>query len=201
MKRILLALLVSVISLSGCSSTEKKEKYTQKEIVEKYQLNQFIKTNVASNAVSSREVYSNAASSRGVYYVTSNALNVRLAPNVNGKKTNTLYKRQKLDVYEVKNGWSRISSYYDGAVEGENGRVARWVFNKYLSKTMPKEESTKNDTAEYKYSNADTYAGCVSRGIAHFKIIGSYPHLTDGRRAESVSRERCGRTKRAFDFN
>jgi protein involved in sex pheromone biosynthesis len=188
MKRILLALFVCVFSLSGCSSTEKEEKHTQKPS-EKYQSKQALETNVALNTVSLHEVY----------YVTSNALNVRLAPNVNGKKTNTLYKRQRVDVYEVKNGWSRISSYYDGALEGENGLVARWVSNKYLSKTMPKEESTKNNTAEY--SNADTYAGCVSRGIAYFKIIGSYPNLTDGRTAESASRERCGRTKRAFDFN
>ena len=43
-----------------------------------------------------------SATSPGDYYVTSNKLNVRLAPNKSGKNTNTLYKRQKVKVFEIK---------------------------------------------------------------------------------------------------
>lgn len=43
---------------------------------------------------------------------------------------------------------------------------------------------------------------CVSRGVAYFKEIGSYPTLSSapnaGRRAEDVARERCNRTTTAF---
>ena len=43
---------------------------------------------------------------------------------------------------------------------------------------------------------------CVSRGVAYFKEIGSYPTLTSslyaGRSAEEVARERCNRTTSAF---
>ncbi len=85
-----------------------------------------------------------AATSPGNYYVTSEKLNVRLAANKKGKTTNTLYKRQKVEVFEVKDGWARISRYYGGAVEGASGSVARWVFAKYLSTTPPTEEKTKN---------------------------------------------------------
>jgi uncharacterized protein YgiM (DUF1202 family) len=80
------------------------------------------------------------ATSPGDYYVTSGKLNVRLAPNKNGKITNTLYKRQKLEVFEVKDGWARISRFYDGGVEGVSGDIARWVFAKYLSTNRPAEE-------------------------------------------------------------
>lgn len=84
------------------------------------------------------------AISPGNYYVTSGKLDVRLAPNKNGKITNTLYKRQKLEVFEVKNGWARISRYYDGGVEGLSGKVARWVLAKYLSTNRPAEEKIEN---------------------------------------------------------
>lgn len=80
------------------------------------------------------------ATSPGDYYVTANNLNVRLAPNKTGKITNALYMRQKVDVLQVKDGWARISRYYDGGVEGLSGEVARWVFAKYLSTNRPAEE-------------------------------------------------------------
>lgn len=84
------------------------------------------------------------AISPGDYYVTSNKLNVRLEPDKTGKITNTLYKRQKVEVFQVKDGWARISRYYDGGVEGVSGEVARWVFAKYLSTNRPAEEQVSN---------------------------------------------------------
>ncbi|WP_345847740.1 SH3 domain-containing protein [Shewanella algae] len=80
----------------------------------------------------------------GDYYVTSNKLNVRLAPNKTGRITNTLYKRQKVEVFQVKDGWARISRFYDGGSEGLSGEVARWVFAKYLSTNRPAEEQAIN---------------------------------------------------------
>ena len=80
-----------------------------------------------------------AAISPGSYYVTTDTLNVRLAPNPSGKVTNRLYKRQKVDVVEIKKGWARVSKYYSGQKEGLEGNVARWVAAKYLSKNKPKD--------------------------------------------------------------
>ena len=78
-------------------------------------------------------------------YVTSERLNVRLLPNERGKITNVLYKRDKIEVFEVSdNGWARISQFYDGAVEGVSGLVARWVFAKYLSPNRPPEDKVPN---------------------------------------------------------
>lgn len=78
------------------------------------------------------------------YYVASEKVNVRLAPNKTGKITNTLYKRQKVEVFQVKDGWARISQYYDGSVEGLSEDVARWVFAKHLSTNRPAEEQETN---------------------------------------------------------
>jgi hypothetical protein len=47
-------------------------------------------------------------------------------------------------------------------------------------------------------TNSTDVSGCVSRGIAYFKEIGSYPNLSDGRVATVVAKERCGRSLSAF---
>lgn len=43
---------------------------------------------------------------------------------------------------------------------------------------------------------------CITRGVAYFKEVGSYPTLSSapnkGRKAEDVARERCNRTTTAF---
>jgi len=83
----------------------------------------------------------------GDYYVSSGKLNVRLAPDKTGKITNTLYKRQKVEVFEIKGNWARVSRYYVGAVEGLSGNVARWVFAKYLSTNRPAEEKITNSNS------------------------------------------------------
>jgi hypothetical protein len=73
------------------------------------------------------------------YYVSATSLNVRLAPNRSGKITNRLSRQERVDVSEVRNGWARISRYYDGEVEGLTGQVARWVWLASLSKQRPGE--------------------------------------------------------------
>jgi hypothetical protein len=44
-------------------------------------------------------------------------------------------------------------------------------------------------------------ARCVARGIAYFKEIGSFPHLSDGRDSATVAIERCSRTSTAFGID
>lgn len=75
----------------------------------------------------------------GTYYVKENVLEERLAPSASGKITNKIYRRQKVDVLEVKNGWARVSKYYDGVVEGEKGTVARWIRVDGLASSRPAE--------------------------------------------------------------
>lgn len=79
-------------------------------------------------------------------YVISEDLNVRLSPSKYGKKTSVLLKGQRVDVYEIKDGWARVTEYYDGHSEGVNGRVARWVYAKYLSNTKPKKKVIKSNS-------------------------------------------------------
>lgn len=81
------------------------------------------------------------ATTPGDYYVNVNSLNVRLSPSSKGKVTNKLYRQQKVQVFEVKSGWARISKYYNGSVEGVSGKVARWASSKYLSVDRPKDLS------------------------------------------------------------
>ncbi len=76
----------------------------------------------------------------GDYYVSSEKLNVRLDASRGGLITNTLYKHQKVKVFEFKNGWARISDYYDGTIEGLSGNVARWVYANHLSSDRPTQD-------------------------------------------------------------
>lgn len=44
----------------------------------------------------------------------------------------------------------------------------------------------------------DAVAACTERGIRYFREIEAYPRLSNGRLAEEVAAERCGRTTTAF---
>ena len=79
------------------------------------------------------------ATTPGTYYVQENVLEERLAPSAAGRVTNRIYQRQKVEVFEVKRGWARVSDYYDGFVEGKNIQVARWVLASGLSSSQPTE--------------------------------------------------------------
>ena len=73
------------------------------------------------------------ATGPGVYFVTVKVLEERLEPDLDGSITNRIYTGQKVDVFELKNGWARVSPFYDGEVEGKSGQVARWVLATGLS--------------------------------------------------------------------
>lgn len=74
----------------------------------------------------------------GEAYVTVDRLNVRLSPSPSGEITNILDFGQRVGVFESRDGWARISRYYDTVLEGEPGTMtAQWVAFKYLSKSKP----------------------------------------------------------------
>ncbi len=77
----------------------------------------------------------------GSYFVTDSVVNVRLGPTLNAKVTNRIYRQQRVDVFEVRGGWARVSKYYDGQIEGEPGQVARWVSARRLSVQRPEDLS------------------------------------------------------------
>ena len=89
----------------------------------------------------SKQKQMDEATSPESYYVTSQSLNVRLAPNGTAPVTNKLYRQQQVEVFELKGNWARISKYYDGRVEGIPKQVGRWVFLPHLSKIRPEDMS------------------------------------------------------------
>lgn len=88
------------------------------------------------------------ASKPGAYYVRESVLEERLAPSPAGSVTNRIYLRQKVEVLELKDGWARVSKYYDGSVEGKSGQVARWVLASGLSASLPKEPDQPKTAAD-----------------------------------------------------
>ena len=95
------------------------------------------------------------------YFSTVEILNVRLEPNKKGSITSSIYENQQVNVYEIKQGWGRVSEYYNGEVEGKTGMVARWVFMKHLSKNPPIEkesDKTKISILEKALKSSDNYS-------------------------------------------
>lgn len=78
-----------------------------------------------------------AAEGPGKYFVTADSVEERLGPSTDARATNTIYKGQAVEVLEVRDGWARVSKFYDGAVEGQSGQVARWILAEYLGKEKP----------------------------------------------------------------
>lgn len=71
------------------------------------------------------------------FYAIERVTKVRLGPSSTAPVTNELYRQDKVDVYETKNGWARVTEFYDGRVEDVQGQVARWVPLKSLSDKRP----------------------------------------------------------------
>ena len=121
--------------------------------------------------------------------MTVDTLNERLAPSLDGRVANTICRNQKVSVSEVKDGWARVSRYYDGKVEGVDGRVARWVFAKHLSEDKLIEEKPRNDSVVGQaISNSDDFVeyedlfisaseGLINNGkcsLSEFKEMGGW---------------------------
>lgn len=75
----------------------------------------------------------------GFYFVKEPMLEERLEPSLRGTSTNKIYYRQKVEVFEIKEGWARVSKFYDGTLEGKLWKVARWVDATGLSDKRPAE--------------------------------------------------------------
>ncbi len=71
------------------------------------------------------------------YYVIEDRVAERLAPEATATSTNHIYRGQAVQVYEVKDGWARVSPFYEGRVEGTSGQVARWVQSSSLRAEPP----------------------------------------------------------------
>jgi len=76
----------------------------------------------------------------GYYVVSADTLNVRQAANTVGKIARRLHRDEKIEVFEVKDGWARISEYFAVDKQGQSVNVARWVFATHLTSVLPAQE-------------------------------------------------------------
>lgn len=143
----------------------------------------------------------------GDFIVTAGTLNVRLAANKAGKVTNKLYRQQEVEVFEINNGWARISQYYVGETEGLSGDVARWVFATHLSAKRPVEEKiivdspiveaiiSSDDLATYLDTFVSVSEELVKSGeckLSDFKDIGGWWRSAEHKQAGTIYYTFCG---------
>ncbi len=117
------------------------------------------------------------------FWVTANELNRRTCPSEECGIVGKLLFREKVQVHEEKDGWVRISKFYDGACnngrssfveEGNDtcspdngiteGKLAEWVAKDHLSSTRPSDPGLGASGAEKLVAKSDDFQ-------AHRKIF------------------------------
>lgn len=127
-------------------------------------------------------------------YVKTNTTFEYLYPSLSSKITNTLRIGQKVEVLEEKNGFARVSRFYNGDSEQVSGEVARWVALKDLSlknetpnieinTELEKAISSSDDFHLYKDKFISHSQSLINKGkctIADFKEMGGWLKSTSG---------------------
>jgi len=87
----------------------------------------------------------------GTYYAVSE-VKVRLAPHAEASVKETIDRGHQVKVFSTNRDWARVSRFYNGAVEGEDGQVANWVPVASLSLYKPTEvlQPTIEEQSTYK---------------------------------------------------
>ena len=90
---------------------------------------------------------------KGRYYVNTKTLKVRMAPSTKARHSYSIYKNQKVRVYEVKDNWARISRYKTTTIKGKFTKAAKWVFGKYLTPTKVRKKKNRKKSSTKKRSS------------------------------------------------
>lgn len=106
-----------------------------------------------------------------VAYVKSDTTFEYLSPSEKAKITNTLRLGQKVDIFEEKNGFARVSKFYDGSVEGVSGTVARWVLIRDLSEENQKPNIQTNSELEKAIANSDDFHLYKDKFTKHSQVL------------------------------
>ena len=77
------------------------------------------------------------ATEPGSFYVKAFALNVRSGPDPTEPSVGHIYRRERVDVYEVEGRWARITGFY--TQPDSSDLVANWVSAPYLGSLRPKQ--------------------------------------------------------------
>ena len=90
------------------------------------------------------------------------ALNVRACPSRRCRGLDTIYRGDRVRVFEYRNGWARISPYFSGrrAVGYHDGYGRRepranWVAARFLETPYRWRERRRNRNAGYQYDNGE----------------------------------------------
>ncbi|WP_415249566.1 SH3 domain-containing protein [Sulfurimonas sp.] len=83
------------------------------------------------------------------HYVNAQTLKVRVAPTSSSYHSYSIYKGHKLKVYEIKNGWARISNYKTITKNDESIKSAKWVYGDYLTAIKTEERNINISPSPY----------------------------------------------------
>ena len=82
-------------------------------------------------------------SSANTHYVNTLTLKVRTAPTSQSSHSYSIYKGQRLKVYETKNNWARISKYITTTLDGTFIKAAKWVHTDFVTPLHTEEKLPK----------------------------------------------------------
>ncbi|MFG5381333.1 SH3 domain-containing protein [Yoonia sp. R2-816] len=130
-----------------------------------------------------------------VGYVVPSRLNRRTCPSSNCGVVGQLFGREKVTILENKNGWVRITEYYDAScrrgiseyVDSGNaacvtdngvtdGRFAEWISADFISTEIPEDPSDSADSSEELVAQSDDF------GLFHEQFVEAANELIESGR-------------------
>jgi len=85
-------------------------------------------------------VFSSTLFGANTHYVNTSTLKVRLGATTKAHHSYSIYKGHRVKVYELVDGWARISRYKNSVVDGKFNKRAHWVYAEYLTKIIQNTE-------------------------------------------------------------
>jgi hypothetical protein len=131
---------------------------------------------------------SNEEDSGAIRYVGARTLNVRICPDIECEVAVKVYRGHMVEVYEAREGWSRISKYYEAKTEGlkasggeeTSGKVARWASSKFLWRHKPGQTPVAPKTEVASASQVTAISNHAPDTMGDASEVASVDHLIKG---------------------
>lgn len=130
--------------------------------------------------------------STGKHYVNTNALKVRTAPTTKSTHTYNIYRGYKVRVYELQNGWARITRYKTSTEDGKFIKKARWVYAKFItSVNAKKKRKNRKSSSKKTVKNKTSHEEALAKVLKPSDNYDKYAKIFQTASLKLIKEKRC----------